>query len=94
MRATARTSLPRKANESSAVGGTVRPRRSLEAYSFTHEERVTFGVVDRAGLDVSEFVEGPLIVLEETTTTYVDVGYRVHVHPSGTMIIEKKGAGS
>ncbi|MCW2952930.1 MAG: hyuA [Conexibacter sp.] len=94
MRATARTSLPRKANESSAVGGTVRPRRSLEAYSFTQEERVTFGVVDRAGLDVSEFVEGPLIVLEETTTTYVDVGYRVHVHPSGTMIIEKKGAGS
>jgi N-methylhydantoinase A len=95
IRATARTPLPRKANETAAVGAPRSlERRSLEAHSFTLGERTAFDVVDRAALEVGSSTEGPLIVLEETTTTYVDVGYRVDVHPSGTMIIEKKGSAS
>jgi N-methylhydantoinase A len=92
VRATSRTPLPRKANERAAVTATGprTERRSLSAYSFTQGERITFDVVDRASLAVGEPAEGPLIVLEETTTTYVDAGYRVDIHPSGTMLIELK----
>jgi N-methylhydantoinase A len=92
VRATTRTALPRKANERNAIITTTRntERRSLSAYSFTQGSRVTFDVVDRASLAVGEPVDGPLIVLEETTTTYVDAGYRVDVHPSGTLLIELK----
>jgi N-methylhydantoinase A len=92
VRATARTGLPRKAIERKAIITTPRntQRRSLSAYSFTRGSRVTFDVVDRASLAVGEPVDGPLIVLEETTTTYVDAAYRVDVHPSGTLLIELK----
>jgi N-methylhydantoinase A len=92
VRATSRTALPRKANEKAAITRTVRntERRSVNAYSFTQGERVTFDVVDRGSLAVGETVDGPMIILEETTTTYVDAGYRVDVHPTGTLLIELK----
>jgi N-methylhydantoinase A len=92
VRATARTALPRKANEKPPIIAVERntERRSLSAYSFTQGERVTFDVVDRSSLAIGETVKGPLIILEETTTTYVDAGYEVDVHPTGTLLIELK----
>jgi N-methylhydantoinase A len=92
VRATARKALPRKANEKPPVITTGRntERRSLSAYSFTQGERITFDVVDRASLAIGETVDGPMIILEETTTTYVDAGYELLVHPSGTLLIELK----
>ena len=35
-----------------------------------------FAVVDRSTID-SEGIEGPAIILEQTTTTYLDAGYSV-----------------
>jgi N-methylhydantoinase A len=92
VRATARTPLPRKANEKpvSASRPEGAQRRSVSAYSFTKGERTAFAVVDRGSLAVGDRVDGPLIVLEETTTTYVDAGYRLDVHPTGTLLIELK----
>jgi N-methylhydantoinase A len=92
VRATTRTPLPRRANEKAAVGAPASTeRRTVSAHSFTEGERLDFGVVERAALEPGERLEGPAIVLEQTTTTYVDAGFTLDVHPSGTLIIEQKG---
>jgi N-methylhydantoinase A len=92
VRATTRTALPRKANEKAVSGAPANTeRRTVSAHSFTEGERLEFGVIDRAALEPGERVEGPVIVLEQTTTTYVDAGFTLDVHPSGTLIIEQKG---
>jgi N-methylhydantoinase A len=92
VRATARTPLPRKTNERPAITKSARntDRRTLDAYSFTLGERTTFDVVERSTLAPGERLEGPLVVLEETTTSYVDAGFGVQIHPSGAMLIERK----
>ena len=86
-RATARRPLPRRAAErllSGSANG--RPSRALDAYSFRTGRRERFDVVAREALD-GRGAPGPLVVLEETTTTYVDVGFHVSVHDSGTLIL-------
>ncbi|WP_033287695.1 hydantoinase/oxoprolinase family protein [Amycolatopsis jejuensis] len=60
---------------------------SVRAYSFRKAERVDFPVVERAALRVSEPVPGPLIVTEQTTTTYVDTGFTVEAQPDATLLI-------
>ena len=46
-----------------------------------------FKVVERASLDTSAKLSGPVIVLEETATTYVDAGFELSVHSSGSLFL-------
>jgi N-methylhydantoinase A len=88
IRATSRTALPRKEREQLIVGEDgARERRSVQAHSFTQGERLKFEVVDRDVLTTGEKLPGPAIVLEATATTYVDAGFELEVHPSGTLFI-------
>jgi N-methylhydantoinase A len=75
VRATLRTPLPRRAEEHGVAGGDGRPVSSVEAYSFTRDEWLSFQVVDRSVLAPGSEFEGPAIVLEATATTYVDADY-------------------
>lgn len=88
IRATSREPLPRKARER-ALGQSPAPReqRSIEAHSFARGARETFAVVDRSAIPIGSTLAGPAIVLEPTTTTYVDAGFELEVHPSGTLFI-------
>jgi N-methylhydantoinase A len=86
-RATVRTPLPRRTKESVVSGiadnlGT----RTSDTYSFRTGSRLPFDVVARSAL-TEVALAGPLIVSEETTTTYVDVGFEASVDPTGTMIL-------
>ena len=89
VRATARTALPRRAEEhlvrrASVDGGR---GRAFEAYSFTRGERLPFQVIERGALGAEDAVSGPAIVLEETATTYLDAEFVARVHPSGCLFV-------
>jgi N-methylhydantoinase A len=89
LRATMRTALPRRAEERPAASADGRPPRSLESFSFTRGERLSFALVDRAALGAGETLVGPAIVVEETATTYLDSGYSADVDPSGSLLIAR-----
>jgi N-methylhydantoinase A len=92
VRLTAITPLP-KTNLLSNPGTAqeARPRRSIEAFSFANGRREQFEVVDRTELEVGAKARGPMIVLEETATTYVDADLELEVHPSGTLVLHEIG---
>lgn len=89
IRAGVRTPLPRKTAETSARASVTAngAERTIDAYSFTQGERVPFRVIPRASLSTGTDCDGPVILLEETTTTYVDAGFRVSVHQSGALFV-------
>ena len=68
-------------------GGSGSGGGSLEAYSFTAEKKMPFALVDRGTLSVGDTVDGPAIIGEATTTTYLDAGFRATVHKSGCLFI-------
>ena len=94
VRAIATTPLERNATPAAANGnhgdgsgatGTV------QAWSFTGGGLTGFAVVDRSQLGRNAELHGPTIVREQTSTTYVDRGYRATVHPSGSLMITRGG---
>ena len=92
IRAGIRTPLPRKTAEQNGQAS-AQPdegERTIDAYSFTEGERVPFKVIPRASLAQDASCDGPVIILEETTTTYVDAGFCASVHPSGALFISDK----
>jgi N-methylhydantoinase A len=61
--------------------------RSVQAFSFTEDSVLPFAVVDRSTLGSGKSLEGPAILLEPTTTTYLDSGYSAEVEESGALNI-------
>jgi N-methylhydantoinase A/oxoprolinase/acetone carboxylase beta subunit len=51
---------------------------------------VRFAVVHRQSLEPGATIAGPLIVLEETATTYVDAGFELEVHGSGHVLVRAR----
>ncbi|MBS1870262.1 MAG: hydantoinase/oxoprolinase family protein [Actinobacteria bacterium] len=93
VRLTSREPLPeRDASTDRDAGGEAAPDRVHQAYSFELGERVEFVVRDRAAL-IGQPGDGPMIVLEPTTTTYVDAGWSVRVDPSGALLVARKEEG-
>jgi N-methylhydantoinase A len=82
-RALLRTPLPRRAMGRSQRTVTAKSDRQVDAYSFKRAERIPFRVVHRAGLVADAATRGPLIILEETATTYVDDGFDIELLPNG-----------
>ncbi|UCH27479.1 MAG: hydantoinase/oxoprolinase family protein [Trueperaceae bacterium] len=60
----------------------------VKSYSFTRERELDFAVVARDTLQVGTVLDGPAIITEMTTTTYLDAGFRARVHPSGAIFVE------
>jgi N-methylhydantoinase A len=94
VRATVRTPLPRRVQSVEGTGrnGASPLLESVEAHSFSADERLTFSIVDRATLHAGDEVAGPSIVVEATATTYVDSGFTGRVHETGALIVTKEDA--
>ena len=91
-RATVRTPLPVRTAESAVVSSGNGSRGSIEAWSFTRGERLTFAVLDRSEVDEGG-VSGPAILLEETATTFLDADFDARLGAGGVLhITDTKGA--
>jgi N-methylhydantoinase A len=92
VRAIERTALPRPSERPPApsVNGASRTRRIAQAFSFAGGGSRDFDVIDRESLAPGTAFEGPAIVMEATTTSYVDAGMRGVVHDSGALILTDK----
>jgi N-methylhydantoinase A len=92
-RATVRLPLPRGRLEPSRARGpsSDEVEASIEAYSFTQGEKLRFSIMSRNSLAPETKLAGPLILLEETATTYVDAEFEVRVDPTYALIITDGG---
>jgi N-methylhydantoinase A len=93
-RATVRTALPRRvhgvAADPAARNGAACLPETVEAHSFSRDERLPFRLVERAALRPGDEVRGPSIVTEDTATTYLDAGFVGRVHETGSLILTKE----
>jgi N-methylhydantoinase A len=63
----------------------------VSAYSFRADGWRDFAVIERDTLASGETFEGPAVMLEPTTTTYVDAGLDGVVHESGALVLRDSG---
>jgi N-methylhydantoinase A len=90
VRAIERTALPRPSDTAApAKPAAARADGTERAFSFAAGDWLDFAVIDRADLRPGDTFSGPAIVLEPTTTTYVDSGLDGHVHDSGVLLLTK-----
>ena len=90
VRAIERTALPRATVRSARGGANGDEPHTTSAWSFARGAWQEFTVLDRAGLAPGSSFAGPAIVLEPTTTTYVDVGFEARVR-DGALVIDHTG---
>ena len=89
MRATVRSPLPKRQwrRVSASAGGQV---GSVRSWSFETGDWRAFAVIARESLGPDEVLEGPAIIVEQTTTTYLDSGHSARVHESGCLVITRE----
>ena len=85
-RASLRVQLPRK-SESGKIDevGIEVSNSQIECYSFTEDKKIQFDLVARSKIDSK--VSGPLIIIESTAITYVDINYDVNKDSNGNLIL-------
>ena len=91
-RASLRVQLPRK-SESGKIDevGTEVSNNQIECYSFTENKKIQFDLVARSKIDSK--VSGPLIIIESTAITYVDINYDVNKDSNGNLILVNREIG-
>jgi N-methylhydantoinase A len=93
LRLTARNSLPprpaRRIKVSSSDGGGL---ETVTAHSFELGQLTSFSVRTRESLPIGSAVEGPLIIEEPTTTTYVDANFTAELDAHGDLWITGRTA--
>lgn len=87
VRAILRSPLPRHGQRPAVAFGGVTYRREIQAFSFTRGRRLPFAVLERAGLPPGTALAGPVLLLEETTTTFVDAGFEARAHEEGSLFL-------
>jgi N-methylhydantoinase A len=76
---------PRPSRPGSAAGAV-----TLPAHSFHRGAELDFALIDREALGAGERFAGPAIVVEPTSTTYVDASFRGTVHETGALILSRE----
>ena len=91
-RASLRVQLPRK-SESGKIDevGIEVSNSQIECYSFTEDKKIQFDLVARSKIDSK--VSGPLIIIESTAITYVDINYDVNKDSNGNLILINREIG-
>ena len=91
-RASLRVQLPRK-SESGKIDevGIEVSNSQIECYSFTEDKKIQFDLVARSKIDSK--VSGPLIIIESTAITYVDINYDVNKDSNGNLILFNREIG-
>lgn len=88
VRATLRQPLPALPGHAPAESGTADvDGTAIAAYSFSEGRWMDFTVIQREELCAMAKVSGPAIVNEQTSTTYVDAGFSIELHESGSLFI-------
>jgi N-methylhydantoinase A len=92
LRATIVTPLPRRgeAGAASAASDGGSELGTVTAFSFSAGERMPFSVLRREPLATGATFAGPAILLEDTATSYFDVGLRGEVHDSGCVLVTRE----
>jgi N-methylhydantoinase A/oxoprolinase/acetone carboxylase beta subunit len=49
-------------------------------------------LIERATLQPDERIEGPALILEEVSTTWLSSGWHCHVDPYGNLLLEQGSA--
>jgi N-methylhydantoinase A/oxoprolinase/acetone carboxylase beta subunit len=65
--------------------------RAVRAFSFTGASWTDFTLVERNALSAGDALAGPSLIAEETSTTYLDRGFRASVHRTGSLQIVRDG---
>jgi N-methylhydantoinase A len=60
-----------------------------EAFSFAADELVAVTVHQRSAIQAGDVLEGPLIVMEPSATTYMDAGFSMSPNVDGLLVIER-----
>ncbi len=91
VRAIERTSLPHPSRSAASGSRSTRAeaagRHTVRAFSFQREDWCDFVVIDRDSLAPGDSFDGPAIVVETTTTSYFDEGFRGVVHDTGALVV-------
>jgi N-methylhydantoinase A len=86
------TRLPRESRRRAANGNV--PARDgsarADAWSFARGDALPFALVERASLRPGDTLAGPAIVLEPTTTTYLDAAWTATVHGGGALVARRQ----
>lgn len=90
VRATLKVKLPDRQFSAPAPETSTGGKSQIEAFSFRDDARRTFAIQPRHLIGAG--VEGPVIITEATTTTYVDAGWHAKVGQHGELVIEKGAA--
>jgi N-methylhydantoinase A len=80
-------SKPASADEVAQDGSSTPAERTV-----TLDGSVTVPVLERASVGASARLDGPLIIEQLDTTTYVPGGWRLTGHPSGHLVMTRSGA--
>jgi N-methylhydantoinase A len=87
VRAIERTVLPRTGRPRLGTpGSSDRTPDVARAFSFARNDWCDFAVVDRASLAPGDRLPSPAIIMEATTTSYIDAGLDGRVHESGALV--------
>lgn len=87
VRAQLKTLLPKRTLVPPESGGSAQKADQIEAYSFRDSVRRSFRIIGRDQIGAG--IDGPAIVTETVTTTYVDAGWHLRPGAHGEMILER-----
>jgi N-methylhydantoinase A len=85
IRASVRRPLPRRDEAPPTAVTDPQSERRLEAFSFAEGRSMEFAIVDRFAMPVGSKRAGPLIIVEPTTTTYVDSDFDTEIDAAGCL---------
>ena len=89
MRATVRSPLPKR--DRGKVGAASGSKRgNVRSWSFECDDWREFQVLDRGAAGPGAVIAGPAIILEQTSTTYLDAGHSAQVHETGCLVITRE----
>ncbi|MEZ5102719.1 MAG: hydantoinase/oxoprolinase family protein [Thermoleophilia bacterium] len=89
MRASLREPIEPPALGAAAGERPARGEATVRAYSFARDAWLPFAVVHRDALAPGDLLPGPAIVVEPTSTTYVDAGFAARADATGALLIRK-----
>ena len=86
VRAGLRVPLPRKSDSVNIKEEDIDENlKNIQCFSFAKNSNVNFEIISRS--KITEKKNGPLIILESTSVTYVDTNYTVHKDKLDNLII-------
>jgi len=88
VRASLSVPLPQRQLSSPSRRADPAPAGEMEVYSFERKKRLPFRIIPRAA--IGHIINGPAIITEHTSTTYVDVEWRISNGVHGELLLKRE----